>query len=129
MQRRIQLNTEQLNILKEKAKKNRLLALEGIFLAKSGHPGGSFSIAELVTYLYNCEMKVSPEDPKNPNRDRLVLSKGHAAPALYAALAPKGFFPEEEMKSLRDELLYSSNNVSISENNGNVLSDVKGQVF
>lgn len=95
------MNTEQLNVLKETAKKNRLLALEGIFLAKSGHPGGSFSIAEIVTYLYNCEMKVSPENPKMPDRDRLVLSKGHAAPALYAALAQKGFFPEEELKSLR----------------------------
>lgn len=95
------MNTELLTALKEKAKKNRLLALEGIFLAKSGHPGGSFSIAELVTYLYSCEMKVSCEDPHAPDRDRLVLSKGHAAPALYAALAQNGFFPEETMKTLR----------------------------
>ena len=95
------MNTELLTSLKEKAKKNRLLALEGIFLAKSGHPGGSFSIAELVTYLYQVEMRVSPENPDAPDRDRFVLSKGHAAPALYAALAQKGFFPEETMKTLR----------------------------
>ncbi len=95
------MNTEQLKTLKEKAKKNRLLALEGIFSAKSGHPGGSFSIAELVTYLYSVEMKVSADDPHAPDRDRLVLSKGHAAPALYAALAQNGFFPEETVKSLR----------------------------
>lgn len=100
-QRRVLLNTEQLTILKEKAKKNRLLALEGIYSAKSGHPGGSFSIAELVTYLYSCEMNVSPETKDAPDRDRLVLSKGHAAPALYAALAQNGFFPEDTMKTLR----------------------------
>lgn len=100
-QRSIFLNNEELRALKEKAKKNRLLSLEGIYSAKSGHPGGSLSIAEMVTYLYFHEMKVDPARPDDPERDRLVLSKGHGAPALYAALAMKGYFPEETMKSLR----------------------------
>lgn len=95
------MNNEALKALKEKAKKNRLLALEGIYSARSGHPGGSFSIAEMVTYLYFHEMNVDPADPKKADRDRLVLSKGHAAPAVYAALAMKGYFPEDTLKSLR----------------------------
>lgn len=95
------MNTETLNQLKEKAKQNRLLALESIYLAKSGHPGGSLSMAEIVTYLYFCKMHVDPAHPKDENRDRFVLSKGHAAPSLYAALAQKGFFPVEELKTLR----------------------------
>lgn len=83
------------------AVKERLLLMEGIFNAKAGHPGGSLSIAELLAYLYNVEMKVDPKNPKDPNRDRFVLSKGHAAPALYAALSLKGFFPTEDLKTLR----------------------------
>lgn len=83
------------------AVKERLLLLEGIFNAKAGHPGGSLSIAEILAYLYNVEMHVDPKNPKDPNRDRFVLSKGHAAPALYATLALKGFFPTEDMKTLR----------------------------
>ncbi len=83
------------------ATKERLLLLEGIYNAKAGHPGGSLSIAELMAYLYNVEMKVDPANPKWEDRDRFVLSKGHAAPALYAALALKGFFPTEDMKTLR----------------------------
>ena len=83
------------------ATKERLLLLEGIFNAKAGHPGGSLSIAELMAYLYNVEMKVDASNPKWDDRDRFVLSKGHAAPALYATLALKGFFPTEDMKTLR----------------------------
>ena len=83
------------------ATKERLLLLEGIFNAKAGHPGGSLSIAELMAYLYNVEMKVDASNPKWEGRDRFVLSKGHAAPALYATLALKGFFPTEDMKTLR----------------------------
>lgn len=83
------------------AVKERLLLMEGIFNAKAGHPGGSLSIAELLAYLYNVEMKVDPKNPNDPNRDRFVLSKGHAAPALYAALSLKGFFSTEDMKTLR----------------------------
>ena len=83
------------------AVKERMLILEGIYNAKAGHPGGSLSIAELMAYLYNVEMNVDPKNPKWEDRDRFVLSKGHAAPALYATLALKGFFPTEDMRTLR----------------------------
>ena len=75
--------------------------IEGTFNAKSGHPGGSLSIADVLAYLYRCEMKVDASAPKAEDRDRLVLSKGHAAPGLYAALANAGFFPVEDLKTLR----------------------------
>ena len=75
--------------------------IEGTFNAKSGHPGGSLSIAEILAYLYRTELNVDPKDPKKADRDRLVLSKGHAAPGLYAALANAGFFPVEDLKTLR----------------------------
>ncbi|MBR1739438.1 MAG: transketolase [Ruminococcus sp.] len=81
--------------------KVRLGIIEGVFNAKSGHPGGSLSIADLMTYLYFAKLNVYPDKPDEPTRDRLVLSKGHTAPALYSALAEKGFFPKEELKSLR----------------------------
>lgn len=69
--------------------------------AKSGHPGGSLSAADIFTYLYFVEMHVDPANPKDENRDRFVLSKGHVAPGLYAALAQRGFFPVEELTGLR----------------------------
>ena len=69
--------------------------------AKSGHPGGSLSICDVLSVLYNTELRVDPKNPKDKNRDRFVLSKGHAAPALYATLALKGFFPVEDLKTLR----------------------------
>lgn len=75
--------------------------IEGTFHAKSGHPGGSLSIAELLTYLYCEKMQVNPADPAWEDRDRLVLSKGHCCPALYAILAEKGYFAKEEIQSLR----------------------------
>ena len=75
--------------------------IEGVHCAKSGHPGGSLSIADTLTYLYFAKMNVYPDKPEEPQRDRLVLSKGHTAPALYSTLAQRGFFPEEELKSLR----------------------------
>ena len=87
--------------LKIFATKLRIGAIEAIYSAASGHPGGSISIAELLSYLYNVEMKINPANPKDPERDRFVLSKGHAAPGLYAALALKGFFPYEDLKTLR----------------------------
>ena len=90
-----------LNNLKNIAAQIRLGALEGVHAAASGHPGGSLSIADIMAYLYFEEMNVNAEDPKNPDRDRFVLSKGHTAPALYSALALKGFFPFEELKTLR----------------------------
>ena len=87
--------------LKDAAAKVRRLAVEGIHLAGSGHPGGSLSAADILTYLYFHEMNVDARNPGDPDRDRFVLSKGHAAPALYAVLAVKGYFPEEELRSLR----------------------------
>ena len=75
--------------------------IEGTFNAKSGHPGGSLSIADIITYLYFEEMNVDPKNPAFEDRDRFVLSKGHTAPALYSALALKGFFPFELIKTLR----------------------------
>jgi transketolase len=79
----------------------RMGVIEGVYNAKAGHPGGSLSSAELLTYLYFEQMNVDPQNPKWEGRDRFVLSKGHAAPVLYAALAHRGFFPVEELKTLR----------------------------
>ena len=83
------------------ATKVRMGIIEATFNAKSGHPGGSLSVADMLTYLYNARMNVNPEQPDMPDRDRLVLSKGHTAPALYSTLANRGFFPVEELKTLR----------------------------
>ena len=79
----------------------RMGVIEGTFNAKSGHPGGSLSISDTLTYLYFNKMNVDPSDPDAAGRDRLVLSKGHTAPALYSVLAQKGYFPADEIKSLR----------------------------
>ena len=87
--------------LQKLACKARMGVIEGTFNAKSGHPGGSLSICDTLTYLYYDKMNVDPKNPENPDRDRFVLSKGHTAPALYSVLALKGFFPEAEIKSLR----------------------------
>lgn len=72
-----------------------------VHAAKSGHPGGSLSAADIFTYLYFEEMNINPQNPKMENRDRFVLSKGHVAPGLYSALAHRGFFPVEDLKTLR----------------------------
>ena len=87
--------------LEEIACKVRIGIIEGVHAAKAGHPGGSLSIAEILTYLYFKEMNIDPANPKDPKRDRFVLSKGHAAPALYATLALRGFFPVDELITLR----------------------------
>ena len=79
----------------------RLDILDQVHAAGSGHPGGSLSIADIMAYLYFSELNVNPADPKMASRDRFVLSKGHTAPALYATLAEKGFFPREELLGLR----------------------------
>lgn len=75
--------------------------ITGVHAAKAGHPGGSLSAADLFTYLYFEEMNVDPKNPQDPDRDRFVLSKGHTAPGLYAALANKGYFPVEDLLTLR----------------------------
>lgn len=95
------MDNNKLTYLKETAKEIRILALSGIHAARSGHPGGSLSVTDILTYLYFSEMNVDPADPKAEGRDRFVLSKGHAAPALYATLAKKGFFDESEIQKLR----------------------------
>jgi len=89
------------NDLKLVAAKARLLALDAIYTAASGHPGGSLSCMDVVTALYFNEMNIDPANPKWEDRDRFVLSKGHCAPALYSVLALRGFFPVEDMKLLR----------------------------
>ena len=88
----------ELAIIANKVRKN---ALTAVYSAASGHPGGSLSIADVVTYLYCEGMKVSADDAKNPDRDRFVLSKGHACPALYGILAEKGYFPKEDIATFR----------------------------
>ncbi len=75
--------------------------IEGVFHAKSGHPGGSLSSADIFTYLYFSHMNIDPQNPKDPHRDRFVLSKGHCAPGLYSTLAQRGYFSPEELKKLR----------------------------
>ena len=87
--------------LEEKAISIRRNIVEMVYMASSGHPGGSLSIADILTVLYFLEMNVSPIEPKNENRDRFVLSKGHASPALYATLAERGFIKKEDLRGFR----------------------------
>ena len=87
--------------LKKIAVEVRKGIIEGVHAAKSGHPGGSLSAAEIFTYLYFEEMHVDPANPQDPARDRFVLSKGHTAPGLYATLAERGYFPREDLTTLR----------------------------
>ena len=88
--------------LKNIAKIIRKDIIEEVYSANSGHPGGALSIADIITALYFNEMNIDPKNPKDENRDRLVLSKGHASAALYAALAEKGYFPKEDLKTFRN---------------------------
>ena len=94
--------------------KVRMGIIESTHSAKCGHPGGSLSAAEMFTYLYNKELNIDPADPKWEDRDRFVLSKGHTAPGLYSALANRGFFPVEDLKTLRkvDSYLQGHPNMS-----------------
>lgn len=87
--------------LEKTACKVRMGVIEGVYNAKSGHPGGSLSISDVLTYLYFAKLNVDPKNPKWADRDRFVLSKGHCAPALYSVLAERGFFDKSELKSLR----------------------------
>ena len=96
------MNKETKKMLSLNATKIRIGIIEGTHSAKAGHPGGSLSSADLFSYLYFAEMKnLDPKNPKAENRDRFVLSKGHCAPGLYSALALKGYFPFEDLKTLR----------------------------
>ncbi|MDF2511378.1 MAG: Transketolase, N-terminal subunit [Herbinix sp.] len=87
--------------LRLKANEIRKGIITAVYSGKSGHPGGSLSAADIFTYLYFEEMNIDPKDPKKANRDRFVLSKGHVAPGLYSTLASRGFFPVEDLKTLR----------------------------
>ncbi|SHM58339.1 transketolase subunit A [Caldanaerovirga acetigignens] len=97
----MQVSKEKLEELTKAARKVRRSIIEMTAEAGSGHPGGSLSCADILVALYFHEMKVDPQNPDWPDRDRFVLSKGHAAPALYAVLAERGYFPKEELKTLR----------------------------
>ncbi len=100
------MTNERIKELTKIATKIRMGIIESVHAAKSGHPGGSLSIADVMTYLYFEKMNIDPENPKNPDRDRFVLSKGHAAPALYSTLANRGFFPTEDLITLRKSESY-----------------------
>ena len=97
----INLKITDINELQEKARKVRNGIIEAVYSAQSGHPGGALSIADILTVLYFNEMNVDEKNPKWEDRDRLVVSKGHVSPALYSALANRGFFPVEDLKTFR----------------------------
>ena len=97
----MKITDETIRDLKEKANNIRKSVVEAVYSANSGHPGGSLSAADILTVLYFNHMNIDPKDPKNENRDRFVLSKGHASPVLYATLAERGFFDKEEIKTFR----------------------------
>ena len=96
------------------AAKVRRTALEAIEAAQSGHVGGSFSVADILTVLYWEKMNIDPKNPKDPDRDRFILSKGHCTPTMYAALALRGFFPVEDLKTFRNVDSYLSGHVEMT---------------
>lgn len=96
------LKSEEIKDLEKKAKQVRKGIIEAVYSNQSGHPGGSLSIADILTVLYFKEMHIDPENPNWEERDRLVLSKGHCSPALYSCLANRGYFPIEELKTFRN---------------------------
>lgn len=104
--------------LKLAAAKARLLGVQMVYDAASGHPGGSLSCMDVLTYLYNAEMRIDPADPKNPDRDRFVMSKGHCSPAVYPVLALRGFFPVEDLKMFRRIDGHMSGHVEMKYNPG-----------
>ncbi|MDD5924474.1 MAG: transketolase [Clostridia bacterium] len=95
------MNSADKKSLKKLACQVRLGIIDAVYSAKSGHPGGSLSAADIYTYLYFKEMNIDPSNPKDENRDRFVLSKGHTCPGLYSALSLRGYFPREELTKLR----------------------------
>ena len=96
------MKIEDIEELKNKAKNIRKDIIEEVYSAKSGHPGGSLSIADIMAVLYFNELNIDEKNPDYEERDRLILSKGHCSPALYAALAERGFFEKEKLKSFRN---------------------------
>lgn len=97
----MEVDTSLVKYLEEQARQIRIDILEMIYKAKSGHPGGSLSAADIVTTLYFHVLRIDPANPKWPDRDRFILSKGHACPVMYAALAERGFFSKEVLSTLR----------------------------
>jgi len=95
------MNQAKINELRKISIDIKLGTLEAVHSASSGHPGGSLSISDILAYLYFVEMDIDPKNPEKPERDRLVLSKGHTAPGLYSALSLRGFFPREDLKTFR----------------------------
>ena len=95
------MNTEKRSFLSEKARLIRVNSVKAVFSAASGHPGGSLSIADILAYLYFEEMNIDPADPQKADRDRFVLSKGHASPALYSVLAERGYFSKDLITTFR----------------------------
>ena len=95
------MNTEKRSFLSEKARLIRVNSVKAVFSASSGHPGGSLSIADILAYLYFEEMNIDPANPKKADRDRFVLSKGHASPALYSVLAERGYFSKDLITTFR----------------------------
>lgn len=109
------MTNQELKKIANQVRKDIVTALHS---AKSGHPGGSLSAADILTFLYFEEMHVDPKDPENPDRDRFVLSKGHSAPALYSVLAEKGYFPREDLTTLRHVGSYLQGHPNMNETPG-----------
>ena len=95
------MNNDKILELKKKATDIRLGAIEAVYNGKSGHPGGALSAADIIACLYFSELRINPKKPNDPKRDRFVLSKGHSCPALYAAMALRGYFDIKELKNFR----------------------------
>ncbi len=112
------MTKEERRALEIMATKVRMGVIEGTHAAKSGHPGGSLSMTDMLTYLYFKELNIDPEDPKWEDRDRFVLSKGHCAPALYSVLAQRGYFPVEALKTLRHTGSFLQGHPSIKDTPG-----------
>lgn len=112
------MENEKRKQLSNTATQARMLILDAVHTAKSGHPGGSLSIVDALTELYFDVMRVDPADSKNPDRDRFVMSKGHCSPALYAVLALRGFFPQSDMKKFRSIHHHMSGHVEMHYING-----------
>ncbi len=95
------MDEKRISELKEKAREVRVGILDAVYSASSGHPGGSLSAADILTYLYFEELRIDPKNPAAPDRDRFVCSKGHISPGLYSVLAHRGYFPVEDLKTFR----------------------------
>ena len=112
------IDSVELQNLQEKANNIRKNILDVVYNAASGHPGGSLSIADVLSVLYFKELNIDINNPKDENRDRVVLSKGHCAPALYSALAEKGFIPKEDLKTVRKLNSYLQGHPDMKHTNG-----------